>query len=41
MIYITDAIESMDAKMRRSVRIRGHIANDEAAMKLIQPQLRV
>src|ERR1017187_4976522 len=40
MIYATNAIESLNAKLRRSVRIRGHFPNDEAAMKLIWLQLR-
>jgi len=40
MIYTTNAIESLNAKLRRSVRIRGHFLNDEAAMKLIWLQLR-
>ena len=40
MIYTTNAIESLNAKLRRSVRIRGHFPNDEAATKLIWMQLR-
>ncbi len=40
MIYTTNAIESLNAKLRRSVRIRGHFPTDEAAMKLIWLQLR-
>ncbi len=40
MIYTTNAIESLNAKLRRSVRIRGHFPNDQAAMKLIWLQLR-
>jgi putative transposase len=40
MIYTTNAIESLNAKLRRSVRIRGHFPNDEAAVKLIWLQLR-
>jgi putative transposase len=40
MIYTTNAIESLNATLRRSVRIRGHFPNDEAAMKLIWLQLR-
>jgi putative transposase len=40
MIYTTNAIESLNSKLRRSVRIRGHFPNDEAAMKLIWLQLR-
>jgi putative transposase len=40
MIYTTNVIESLNAKLRRSVHIRGHFPNDEAAMKLIWLQLR-
>jgi putative transposase len=40
MIYTTNAIESLNAKLRRSVRSRGHFPSDEAAMKLIWLQLR-
>ncbi|MDQ2947156.1 MAG: IS256 family transposase [Acidobacteriota bacterium] len=40
MIYTTDAIESLNAKLRRSVRSRGHFPSDEAALKLIWLQLR-
>src|ERR1700726_4975678 len=40
MIYTTNAIESPNAKLRRSVHIRGHFPNNEAAMKLIWLQLR-
>jgi putative transposase len=39
MIYTTNAIESLNAKLRRSVRSRGHFPSDEAAMKLIWLQL--
>ena len=31
MIYTTNSIESLNAKLHRSVRIRGHFPNDEAA----------
>jgi transposase-like protein len=37
---VTNAIESLNAKLRRSVRSRGHFPSDEAAMKLIWLQLR-
>jgi putative transposase len=40
MIYTTNAIESLNAKLRRSVRSRGHFPSDDAAMKLIWLQLR-
>jgi transposase-like protein len=35
MIYTTNAIESLNAKLRRSVRSRGHFPSDDAALKLI------
>ncbi len=40
MIYTTNAIESLNAKLRRSVRSRDHFPSDDAAMKLIWLQLR-
>jgi putative transposase len=40
MIYMTNAIESLNAKQRPSARILGHFPSDEAAMKLIWLQLR-
>lgn len=40
MIYTTNAIESLNSTLRRSVRARGHFPSDEAAMKLIWLQLR-
>jgi len=40
MIYTTNAIESLNSTIRRSVRARGHFPSDEAAMKLIWLQLR-
>ena len=40
IIYTTNAIESLNAKLRRSVRSRGHFPSDEAALKLIWLQLR-
>jgi len=35
LLYTTNAIESMNAKLRRAVRARGHFQNDNAAMKLL------
>ncbi len=35
MIYTTNAIESLNAKLRRAVRSRGHFPTDEAALKLL------
>ncbi len=35
MIYTTNAIESLNAKLRRAVRARGHFPTDEAALKLL------
>lgn len=40
MIYTTNAIESLNSQIRRSVRARGHFPTDEAALKLIWLQLR-
>ena len=40
MIYTTNAIESLNSTIRRSVRTRGHFPNEEAALKLIWLQLR-
>ena len=34
IIYTTDEIEALNAKLRRAVRARGHFPNDEAATKL-------
>jgi len=35
IIYTTNAIEALNSKLRRAVRIRGHFPNDEAASKLL------
>lgn len=35
IIYTTNSIEALNAKLRRAVKIRGHFPNDEAATKLI------
>jgi putative transposase len=35
ILYITNAIEALNAKLRRAVRARGHFPTDEAAMKLL------
>ena len=35
ILYTTNAIESLNAKLRRAVRARGHFPNDEAALKLL------
>ena len=32
---VTNAIEALNAKLRRAVRARGHFPTDEAAMKLL------
>jgi putative transposase len=34
IVYTTNAIESLNAKLRRAVRARGHFPSDEAATKL-------
>jgi transposase-like protein len=40
IIYTTNAIESLNSKLRTSVRGRGHFPNDEAAIKLLYLVLR-
>jgi putative transposase len=35
IVYTTNAIEALNAKLRRAVRTRGHFPNDDAAMKLL------
>ena len=35
IVYTTNAIEALNAKLRRAVRARGHFPSDEAATKLI------
>jgi putative transposase len=35
LLYTTNAIEALNAKLRRAVRVRGHFPTDEAAMKLL------
>lgn len=35
IIYTTNAIESLNSKLRRAVRARGHFPNDDAATKLL------
>lgn len=40
MIYTTNAIESLNSTIRRSVRVRGHFPSEEAAVKLLWLQLR-
>ena len=40
VMYTTNAIESLNSTIRRSVRARGHFPSEEAALKLIWLQLR-
>ena len=40
IIYTTNAIKSLNAKLRRAVRTRGHFPTDDAAMKLLYLVLR-
>jgi putative transposase len=40
IMYTTNAIEALNAKLRRAVKIRGHFPTGEAAMKLIYLVLR-
>ena len=35
IVYTTNAIEALNAKLRRAVRARGHFPSDEAATKLV------
>jgi putative transposase len=35
IIYTTNAIESLNAKLRRSVKTRGHFPTDDSALKLL------
>jgi putative transposase len=35
LLYSTNAIEALDSKLRRAVRVRGHFPTDEAALKLL------
>ncbi len=35
IIYTTNAIEALNAKLRRAVRARGHFPTDEAVLKLL------
>jgi putative transposase len=41
LIYTTNAIESLNAKIRRAVRTSGHLPSDESAMKLVFLVLRL
>jgi putative transposase len=40
IIYSTNAIESMHARFRRAVRVRGHFPNEQAAMKCLYLTIR-
>ena len=35
IVYTTNAIEALDAKLRRAVRARGHFPSDESALTLL------
>jgi putative transposase len=35
ILYTTNSIEALNAKLRRAVRARGHFPNDDAATKLL------
>ena len=39
LLYTTNAIEALNARLRRTVRARGHFPTDEAALKLLFPVL--
>ena len=40
ILYTTNAIESLNARLRKSLKTRGHFPNDEAATKLIYLAIR-
>jgi putative transposase len=40
MIYTTNAIESLNARFRRSTRIRGHFPTEQAAIKVLYLTIR-
>ncbi|WP_200835611.1 transposase, partial [Spiribacter roseus] len=40
LIYITNAIESLNSQVQKAVRSKGHFPSDEAAIKLIYQALR-
>ena len=40
ILYTTNAIESLNAQVRKAVRVRGHFPSEEAATKLIWLVLR-
>ena len=40
VIYTTNAIESMNARLRKIIKTRGHFPSDEASAKLIWLALR-
>jgi transposase-like protein len=40
ILYTTNAIESLNARLRKSLKTRGHFPNDEAAVKLIYLAIR-
>ena len=40
VIYTTNAIESINARLRKIIKTRGHFPSDEAASKLIWLALR-
>lgn len=35
LVYMTNAIEALNARLRRAVRARGHFPNDDAVLKLL------
>ena len=35
IVYSTNAIESLNARIRRAVRARGHFPNEQAALKCV------
>ena len=40
MIYTTNTIESLNARFRRSTRVRGHFPNEQSAIKVLYLTIR-
>ena len=40
VVYITNAVESVNMQLRKIIKTRGHFPNDEAAIKLLWLALR-
>jgi putative transposase len=40
MIYTTNTIESLNARFRRSTKVRGHFPNEQSALKVLYLTIR-